>query len=111
MANCPKCGKPVPWYKSFTHNRWTGVKCSNCGSRLFIRKKDLYGWKTLLSTLIILLLLGSNYYFIIYMRYLINRPSEFVIIECIDVLVLLFIMFVGIKLYWKNIKLEIRDKF
>jgi hypothetical protein len=26
MANCPKCNKPVPWYKFIIHTRWTGVR-------------------------------------------------------------------------------------
>jgi DNA-directed RNA polymerase subunit RPC12/RpoP len=42
MANCPKCGKPVSWYKSITYTKWTGIKCKYCGTRCFIKRKDSY---------------------------------------------------------------------
>lgn len=44
MAKCPKCEKPIPGYKSFTHTKWTGIRCGHCGARSFIRRKDLYLW-------------------------------------------------------------------
>ena len=44
MANCPKCSKSIPWYKSLLHTKWTGVKCNYCGTKSFIRKKIYSGW-------------------------------------------------------------------
>lgn len=112
MADCPKCNKSIPCYKAFINTRWSGIKCKFCGTKSFVTRKDLYGWKSWINALIILLLFILNYYFVVYVRYfIIHDKTTFRIFSFIDLFFCLFVSYYFMKFWWRNIKLEIRDKF
>lgn len=94
MAKCPKCNKPIPWYKSITHTRWTGVKCSFCGTRSFIKRKDFYLWGFLPT------LVGALSGLLIFVLF---KPAN-------DILPILLGIFIAALFYftvgWNSTKLE-----
>ena len=41
MAKCPKCNKPIPYYKSLIYTKFIGIKCNYCGSVAIIEPLPL----------------------------------------------------------------------
>lgn len=97
MANCPNCNRSVPWYKAITHTRWTGVKCNNCGTKSFIKNRDLYIW-SMVPSLILFPILA-------FVMFTFNMSSLLIALVGLIVFYLFYFTF-----GWKKTQLEIRDK-
>jgi hypothetical protein len=93
MANCPRCNKPIPAYKSLQIRGIRGIICDFCGTKSFMNKSSVRrsGWYIGVFIGAVIVSLPTHYFSIL--------------IFLNPVLLLLF----WYTIIWNRITLEIRD--
>ena len=98
MAQCPKCNKPVPYYKSLTHTKWTGIKCNYCGSVAFIKRNKTFNFFVYFIPAIVICVIVINFI----------EGFKKQVIVLIPFIFLVFL--IDAAIIWGKTKLEVRDK-